>query len=410
MAKKYFYFQPQYVGKFKCDGSKCDAHCCQTGWNILIDSETYNKYKQLDSPEIISHIKFHDDRKEYFIAFDRKKYCPFLNENKLCSLQLKYGEKFLSRTCATYPRITNNFEYFFERALILSCPVAAEMILFERKPMQFEFVELPEEIHSLNGKLFFQVIQSTEELRRHLIEIQAAMISILQERTLSIDQRLIVLCFFVDKLGEIFSNFDENALTKLIAAYESKNFLTEQVPLMIQTITFNAEKFIQLMRKLLDSVYDGEDAFDTARDKKFLGAFVDIFKLNPAEKNAVPVSTVVKNYYSLVEERKKFLADYATFLENYLVNELFLSIYPWRFEGSPLQNFAAFVTEYKLFELITFSASFKNLDDKKTLLEMTSWFTTRFDHVNEYKQRIFSFIANRNEPFSLMESLLEGSN
>ena len=410
MAKKYFYFQPQYVGKFKCKGSKCDAHCCQTGWNILIDNETYDMYKQLDSPEIISHIKFYDERNEYFIAFDGKKYCPFLNKDKLCSLQLQYGEKFLSRTCATYPRITNNFGYFFERALILSCPVAAEMILFERKPMQFEFVKVPEKIHTLNGKLFFQEIKSTEELRRNLIEIQAAMISILQERKLSIDQRLIMLCFFVDRLGEIFSNFDENALIKLISAYESKKFLAEQVPLMIQSVSFDVEKFIRLMRELLDSVYDGEDAFDTARDKKFLGAFVEVFKLNFDKNNFVAATRATENYARLGELKKKFLASYATFLENYLVNELFLSIYPWRFDGSPLQNFAAFVTEYKLFELIIFSATIKGFDDKKTLLELVSWFTTRFDHVNEYKRRIFSFIENRDEPFSLMESLLEGSN
>ena len=186
--------------------------------------------------------------------------------------------------------------------------------------------------------------------------------------------------------------------------------MTEQVPLMIQSVSFDVEKFIRLMRELLDSVYDGEDAFDTARDKKFLGAFVEVFKLNFDKNNFVAATRATENYARLGELKKKFLASYATFLENYLVNELFLSIYPWRFDGSPLQNFAAFVTEYKLFELIIFSATIKGFDDKKTLLELVSWFTTRFDHVNEYKRRIFSFIENRDEPFSLMESLLEGSN
>ena len=400
MEKKYFYFQPQYVSKFKCDGAKCDAHCCRD-WNIFIDAKTYEEYSKLNSAqEIISRIKFNADKGEHVFVLNEKRRCPFLNENKLCRLQLKYGEKFLSQTCATYPRITNNVGYFFERSLILSCPVAAEIILFEREPLKFEFVQVPEKIHSLDGKLFFQQIQTTEELRTHLIEIQIAMISILQERTLTLDQRLIVLGFFVDRLEEIFLDFDEDALTKLIAAYESKKFLAGKVPLMIQSVAFDAEKFADVIQKLFNRLYDAEDYFDSARDKKYFGAFVDLFKIN---------FDFAANYKKLADVRKNFWENYSTFLENYLVNEIFLSIYPWRFEGSFIQNFIAFAAEYKFFELIIFAATIKGLNDKENLLEATSWFVTRFDHVNEYKQRIFDYFKDKDEPFSLMESLLEGS-
>ncbi len=401
MEKKYFYFQPQYVDKFKCDGSKCDAHCCQ-GWNIFIDAKTFEQYSQLDSREIVQHMEFYPDREEYLITLNDKRQCPFLNENKLCRLQLKFGEKFLSKTCATYPRITNNFGYFFERSLILSCPVAAEMILFEREPMKFEFVHVPEKIHSLSGKIAMQAIQATDELKEHVIEIQVAMISILQERTLTLDGRLIVLGFFLDKLEEIFSDFDADALTKLIAAYESKTFLAEQVPLMIQSLNFDAEKFIRLILAVLDKVYDGENRFETARDKKFMGAVVDVFKFNSDEKN------IVANFKALAEARKNFLTTCAAFLENFLVNGLFINILPWKFEGSLAQNFATFVTGYKIFELATFSVWLKGMDSKENLIELAGWFVTRFDHTGEYKQRIFEHFKDKDEPFALMESLLEG--
>ncbi|MBQ4404954.1 MAG: flagellin lysine-N-methylase [Selenomonadaceae bacterium] len=401
MEKKYFYFQPQYVDKFKCDGSKCDAHCCQ-GWNIFIDAKTFEQYSQLDSREIVQHMEFYPDREEYLITLNDKRQCPFLNENKLCRLQLKFGEKFLSKTCATYPRVTNNFGYFFERSLILSCPVAAEMILFEREPMKFEFVHVPEKIHSLSGKIAMQAIQATDELKEHVIEIQVAMISILQERTLTLDGRLIVLGFFLDKLEEIFSDFDADSLTKLIAAYESKTFLAEQVPLMIQSLNFDAEKFIRLILAVLDKVYDGENRFETARDKKFMGAVVDVFKFNSDEKN------IVANFKALAEARKNFLTTCAAFLENFLVNGLFINILPWKFEGSLAQNFATFVTGYKIFELATFSVWFKGMDSKENLIELAGWFVTRFDHTSEYKQRIFEYFTDKDEPFALMESLLEG--
>ena len=38
MEKKYLYFQPEYVGKFKCDSSKCNNNCCERNWEIDIDA------------------------------------------------------------------------------------------------------------------------------------------------------------------------------------------------------------------------------------------------------------------------------------------------------------------------------------------------------------------------------------
>ncbi|MBD3879045.1 MAG: flagellin lysine-N-methylase [Quinella sp. 1Q5] len=381
MKKKYFYFQPQYVKQFKCDGSKCSAHCCR-GWNIFIDKDTYKQYSKLGSQEITSHLQFNADKGEYLIRLGGKA-CPFLNENHLCRIQLEHGEKFLSQTCATYPRVTSAFGKFFERSLTLSCPVAAELILFNSKPMPFEFIEVPEKVHSPSGKVFLQSIQATDELRAHIIEIQVAMISILQERTLSIDQRLIVLDFFVDRLEEIFSDFNAAALTKLIAAYESKKFLAEQIPLMLQSISFDADKFVRLMSELLKKFADEETL---PKDKEIIQTAAETLRPLP--------------------DKKSFLAEHSTFLENYLVNELILNIFPWRFEGRLMQNFAAFVAEYKLFELMIFSATLKG-SDKKALIELVGWFTTRFDHAGDYRQMIFEHFNGMDDPFDLMESLLE---
>ncbi|MBR3745963.1 MAG: flagellin lysine-N-methylase [Selenomonadaceae bacterium] len=107
MQKKFLYFQPRYVEKFKCDGSKCNARCCKN-WNVFIDKKTYEQYSQIkpeaDAAEILSHMIFHDERKEHFVMLKADGSCPFLNEKNLCRLQLKYGENFLSVTCSTYPR------------------------------------------------------------------------------------------------------------------------------------------------------------------------------------------------------------------------------------------------------------------------------------------------------------------
>lgn len=100
-----------------------------------------------------------------------------MTENKLCSLQLEYGEEFLSQTCVTYPRHTHKIGNFFERSLTFTCPVAAEIILFAQEPMKFEFVEVSDKIHSKHGKIkierHFLVNEKTAE---QMLAVQVAII------------------------------------------------------------------------------------------------------------------------------------------------------------------------------------------------------------------------------------------
>ena len=405
MTKKYLYFQPRYVREFKCDGAKCNARCCKS-WNIEVDAQTHAQYSQVkpaaDAQEILSHIKFNPDGKKYSIEMGAKKICPFLTENNLCRLQLTYGENFLSLTCKTFPRFTRKFEKIFERSLSLACPVAAEMILLNGKPLTFERIEFLEDDADKVGIMPSIV---PPKIVAHFIETQVAMISILQERTLTIDQRLIVLGFFLDKLDEIISDgLDVNALTKLIAAYESKKFLATQVPLMLATLQFDAKKFIGLILGLLEKIYGGGVHGD---GQKFIDAFVTTLKIFPDAQGKVSVTKIASNYEALSVERKNFLARYSTFLENFLVNELFLNCVPWKFKESIQENFGVFVAEYKIFELLTFAAAQQNLDGKDDLLRLVDWFTNQTDHSATVNEKILECVPD--DIFSLTESFLSAT-
>ncbi|MBR3499350.1 MAG: hypothetical protein IKO05_10205 [Selenomonadaceae bacterium] len=107
--KKFLYFQPEYVSRFKCDGAKCNARCCK-GWRIDIDAATYKKYSRIKpkskAKEILSHFEFNsefnvyrvklkqnfevtelaDGQKMFSVNLDDKLSCPFLTEKKLWSL------------------------------------------------------------------------------------------------------------------------------------------------------------------------------------------------------------------------------------------------------------------------------------------------------------------------------------
>ena len=410
MAKKYLYFQPEYVNLFRCTGGGCLNNCCNRSWDIDIDNATYKKYLKIKpkslAKEITSHIERDDAKNSYML---KGRPCPFLTEDNLCGIQLEYGEKFLSQTCATYPRSTRSFGKFFERSLNLTCPVAAEMILFAEEPMKFEFVEVPEKIHSNHGRINVgHHFPASEKAAEQMLAVQVAIISILQERTLSIDQRLIVLCFFVDKLEEIYlRGIDEDELKKLIATYESKEFLTEQVPLMIQTVNFDVEKFVRLMMEMFEAFYSAKEILLNEKGHIFLNTVINTLQIKLDENNFVSLSKITANYEQLAEARKNFLADYSTFLENYLVNELFLNLYPWKYNRLPSRSLSVFLITYKVFELLTFAATQNNLSSKDSLLKLVDWYTNQIDHSDRLQEKIFAYLEERKDFFELMETLLD---
>lgn len=376
--QNYLYFQPQYFREFICDASKCNDNCCKKFWNIDIDKATYEKYSHLQ-PEnfaraIIEHFDY-DAANDRYLLKDHP--CPFLTEKNLCRIQLEFGEKFLSPTCRTYPRVICYFGNFFERSLALSCPVAAEKILFNPEPMSFELLMSEEDI--FNHKVHISHMHVDERLLPHVIDIQAAMISILQERTLTIDQRLIVLGFFLDRLDELSGAFDETALIKLIFAYESKNFLAEHVPLMIQSTNFSAKNFSDVMTTIATKI--------------------------PEE--VIPLTKLAAGYEQLGDFKKFFVTEHATFFENFLVNEIFQNCYPWRFAGSITTNFGLFAAKYKIFELMILATAIGGNGGKADIIRTVGHYTNYLNHVEEYQRRIF-FSLQDSDAFGLINSLLDG--
>lgn len=282
MTEKIFCLKPRYVDAFKCDGVKCGAQCCRNAWNIYIDAKTYEKYSALG---VARHLRRTGEH--WQIAPNAENCCPFLGADNLCRIQKTHGENYLSQVCASYPRIITRFGNFLEVALSPTCPVAAEMFLFVEEPLKFTVAEADEKILRFGANNILQGIP--KNFAPLIIDVQLAMISILQERRLSLDGRLIVLGFFLDRVEEFLVNgkLDGAALKRLATVYSSENFLSEQVPLMFSAVRFDASR-----------------------------------KILPAE--------------------------FATVVENFLVNEIILGAWPWRVDGGLVKNFGAFLTVYRI--------------------------------------------------------------
>ena len=417
MEKKYLYFQPEYVSKFKCNGQACSAHCCRR-WIISIDKKTYKKYSNIkpkaDAEKITQHI-FKNENNKYVVKLDENQSCPMLTENNWCSIQRKYGEDYLSDTCTTYPRITHQIGDFFERSLTLTCLVAAADILLPTEPMTFEQIEVSEKVHSNGGKINIQLPAVPQNLLSHVYSVQFAAISILQERSLSLDSRLMVLGFFLDKIDEIISAGNLKEIENVVAIFSSEDFLKNETPNLMKSINFDQKEYLKIIFGTLETVYGGNSQF-AVEDKRFIDMVTNTFEIKLNENNQVSLDHLVEIYEKMGEFRKNFLNTFSTLFENYLVNEFFLGLYPWRISESIIFNYGFYLTTYKILELISLSLAVSNFKKDPTkippinkfdLAALAMNFSTHLDHNDEYRKKISEYLKDKNDIFSLMQSLLQ---
>ncbi len=417
MDKKYVFLQPEYYARFKCDGQKCNAHCCK-GWNIVIDEKTYKKYRNLkpksEANQIVSRIRKDKQKKFHVINLDKAGQCPFLTSDSRCSLQKKYGENILSEVCKTYPRVIQCVGNFFERSLTMTCPIAAELILSPSEPMSFEQLELDKVETMKVLELVTMRPPIATDLNDYAFGIQYAAISILQARNLSIDGRLIVLGFFFDRLDELISaeRFDE--IETLVAVYSSEEFLQSDATRLVASIDFDTVKYIRMMFKLLESLY-GETAKFKQYNRQYLDAVKDALELEVDEKNGVSLSKVAASYRRLDSARSKFLKKNSIRLEHYLVNEFFLGVYPWKTTQSILKNYGMFVASYKILELIAlslevqwqkFSSGAEEMPEEYQLLPTIMQFAANVDHNTDYMECVMDHLEK--DVLTIMRSLLDG--
>ena len=120
---------PQYYKKFKCIAADCKHSCC-VGWEIDIDADTLEIYKQVKGQwgERLKNSIAYDGETPHFIT-DKRGRCTFLNKNGLCDIITEFGEDGLCQICYDHPRFRNYFSHRVEIGLGLCCEAAAEIIL-----------------------------------------------------------------------------------------------------------------------------------------------------------------------------------------------------------------------------------------------------------------------------------------
>ena len=218
MSKERITAKISYYDKFKCIADKCKFTCCE-GWDITIDSDTYNKWKDTNDNSLISSVKVNkfSEEEEYLIDKKISERCVFLDCKGLCNIVKDRGEEYLFLTCRTFPRIENVFEGLKEISLSCSCPEVVEIIS-----------NLDSEIEISND--------GSDNIYDDLLElkIRENIINIIKKEDLELDQKLILSFQMLlnildndeiteDILLEEFDGFkDDNNLKELIDTYNKR--------------------------------------------------------------------------------------------------------------------------------------------------------------------------------------------
>ncbi len=159
---------PHYYNRFKCIGSACAHNCC-IGWEIDIDSDTYDFYKNIggEMGARLDKCIAHGDEPHFILGENER--CPFLNRDNLCDIIINFGEEHICDICTEHPRFKNELPDRVEIGLGLACEEAARIILSEKEPAK---------------------LCGATETDDEIIILRDALIKILQNREISLDKRI----------------------------------------------------------------------------------------------------------------------------------------------------------------------------------------------------------------------------
>lgn len=378
---------PQYMKNFQCIGSACEDTCCQ-GWTVGIDKKTYKLYKNLRDKELYPAIK--DNMKRIrngaselnyaSIKMNNENKCPLLNQDQLCSMQLKLGEDYLSSVCSTYPRILNRVNNSLEQSASLSCPEAARLALLNPDVMQFEEVDL----HTHPKTIVLQNLNidnpSSEEY--YFWNVRVFTIEVLQNRDYSVTERLLILGVFYEQLQAIFTNKKYNEVPNFIEAFKSivqMGTLRES----LNQVPTSYEVQFQIIKALIDLRL----AFGV-NHQAYLDCVQDTL-------NGLSVTEDMSNYNEQInayraaykEHYLPFIENNQHILENYLVNYVYKSLFPFTSGRINIfEEYALLVIHYSMIKthLIGMAGYHKNSFNTDLVIKLIYSFGRVIEHNSTY--------------------------
>lgn len=207
---------PDYYPAFTCLAGACPDTCCKD-WQIILDEDAIARYAALDTPlgrKIMASLITEDGETRF--AFSGG-HCALLQPDGLCPIQAALGEAALCNTCHSHPRFLEEYGASRELSLAVSCPAAAELLLRRDSPLLFVTETTPEPVTDCN--------ELEPDLYFALLSARRRAISLVQEDTLPLSDRLVLLLQFSKRLQMLLDTHRERLTDSLCSEFSEPALL-----------------------------------------------------------------------------------------------------------------------------------------------------------------------------------------
>lgn len=375
---------PRYVERFRCTGSSCKDTCCAS-WSIHIDKKTYDAYRQSAllnvEPDFADEIVSEDGtRRDAIYAAIRlegeEKKCPLM-EDGFCSVHKKAGESYLSDTCFTYPRISRRFDGQVEHVLDLSCPEAARQALLAEDA--FDFIE---------GKVAVRehtVFHAGQGAPVALMnEVRIFCLNLLRTRELRLWQRLALLGTLCAAISGLCVEEKQAQIPAFLADFAS---VVESGALLADLETIVANHAGQAM--VFSTLWSFKGFESPSPHQQALIRQISL-GLGAGPDGQASAVTLVDAYVRGLSRLDEALQETPYLLENYLINEMFMRLFP--FEASDVyDSYLRLVARFGLLRLLLVAqCNTDTMPSASTLVATTHLHCRRFQHNKAYTELVNS--------------------
>lgn len=404
---------PDYYGSFHCLGTECEDTCCG-GWNITIDRGAYDKYKSSNHPQLAPifqqviqqnpHCTDPQSQEYGIFKMTSGNFCPLLDEEKLCTIHKLLGEQSLANLCAIYPRHINRFSGQVEYSLTLACPEAARVALLHPDPIGFVTQEQSPELARRNqitrsfppnGELPTEEIQIWNDLR-------FLSIAILQQRSVTIITRLMLLGLFLENIDQEMRKdgfHDLGALQPILAEYAACLPYAEK----IQSQLFESAPNQQHKLNIIGGILTGSIA--NGAQKQLASCLLDALDILHGADNGEDNAAIIARYDAAYNDYyKPFYDEHEYIVENYLVSEAFRQFFPIMAD-SAMEAYRGLVCSYAVirFILIGMAGKHRGLTEE-LVITLIRTFTQKSSHDRSYIPKLLSKLKEENSE-SLMHMM-----
>jgi lysine-N-methylase len=381
---------PQYVRKFACIGGACEDTCCK-GWQVNVDEETYKKYRRCSDPALLVQLTTNVTRNRknptpaHFakIRLNADASCPFLDTERLCSIQKQLGEEYLSVTCASYPRVWNSVNGLLEESMTMACPEAARLALLDPDAMEFDEIERP----SLRVAGFPQLETSSiapAEAAHYFWELRIFSIQVLQNREYSIGDRLLLLGLFYRALQDLVDGGRVVETRQLIASYTA-NIERGAYREHLADLRSQSTVPVALLRQIGDGAL-----LSGVVGHRYLDCLHE-FSAGIGYHEGALVDDVARQYAEAFENNyEPFMATHQYILEHALVNFVFRNLFPFNGANHPFNSYVMFAVYYSLIRtfLIGIAGFHKERFNADHVIKLIQSFAKTIEHDPTYLARL----------------------